>query len=668
MPEKDHFNQLGAEAVYLMREAEAEKKHLTILRDESEEKEGIEELLRKAFYPEKVKASFFHQENTKDPEHRGLRPNGQERTLLFHVTKEILKRRPQMWHLYNTETAEDEEFIIRSGMGFFPHMNREKKMYKIITCGGVDDGKSTLIGRLLYDSATAEAQEKIKEDSYVLRSDGTVDYAMLSAWTKEEAEQGITVTVSYSLFESKSRSFYMADTPGHEEYTKFMAYAASKTQTAIIMIAADKGIVPQTRRHTRICSFMGIRRYVFAVNKMDLMDYDSQVFLQICNEILDMMQEYPDCIIRMIPVAAKKGENICQKSEHMRWYNGDTLLETLEQIPMDDSPRDDLIFCVQRICKSSQMEGNLIRNRTIQGEPASGILREGRQVMVYPAMEEVRIRNLHVMGQKAETAGPGEAVSFELDREVDISRGSIIADIKDIPIEDYIQADILWMADVRLKPGNRYILKAGTRRVVASLIKICYQTDVNTGEHVQTGYLTKNALAKCEFSLQEKIPLACIKDYPELGSFLLIDRVSAQTAASGNITHAGMPDNWEQEGRIVTRQQREECLGQKAYVLLFEEGAASGPLMNRMEQRLMRMGFHTMQLSGEMSRKAEHTIKVLFDAGIVVLLSAPEELQKIIMEDTYFEHRQLDLSKLKDNDIKIKERLRRIQERLLNET
>lgn len=592
MAQPEYFNKMEREAVYRLRELFAFQKEATIASSEAAEETFIRELAEAALYPEKPLLSFQEEQE-----------------------KEFLE------NAWNPKQEDIEVFR------FARQLKSKSCVRRLITCGGVDDGKSTLIGKILYETKSRKEQEAIRNNSAYLRKDGTVDYALLAGTTEEEARQGITVQVSYSVFERGTCSFLMADVPGHEEYTRNMAYAALTSDTAIIMIGANKGIVPQTRRHTRICYFMGIRNMLFAVNKMDMVSYDKHVFDLISEEITQMMQEYPGCSCQIVPVAAKSGTNITKSAEEMPWYSEGSLLDILEKTKECEKAQKEILkkahfsLSVQRICKSSQIKGSVVKKRVIQGEIISGDLKLGDEILVYPTNQSAKVTGIYLLNRDVTMAEAGNPVGVEFDKELDIARGSVLTKADVLTFTDRIEADILWTSDNRLTQGKRYLVKIGTDIVNAAVTKICYQVDVNTGEHRYAEHLTKNALARCELCFSKQIPVTCEKENRILGTMQLIDREICSLAAYGNIVQTISEEAWEKDGREVTASERESALGQKAGMIWFAMEDKSEVYMNYVERYLLRMGFHTIQLIAEEidDRELLH-IKRFLDAGLIVLL------------------------------------------------
>lgn len=518
----------------------------------------------------------------------------------------------------------------RPNMDFFRLARRfalHEPARRLIACGGVDDGKSTLIGRILFDTMSGQEQERIRNDAAYLRKDKTVDYALLAGTSAQEAQQGITVQVSCSAFTYGTVRFLIADVPGHEEYTRNMAYAASGADTAIVMIGANKGIVPQTRRHVRICFFMGIRTMIFAVNKMDAIAYDQTVYRKLCREIERLMEEFEGCRYKIVPAAAKSGENIAAPSEKMRWHSEGTLLAALSYEEGQER-KEAAMFCmpVQRTCKSSQMAGAIVKKRVIQGEAASGSVCVGDEVFVYPTMERAKVSALWQQGKNVPAVRAPLPAGVELDRELDVARGYILTQGDTLAVTDRMDADLLWTSGNRLTQGKRYLAQIGTARALAIVTKILYRTDVNTGEHRYTEYLTKNMLARCEIRFPKPVAAVCEKESRALGAIRLLDRRTHALVAYGNIVHTVSEEAWKENGREVTAEEREFSLGQKAGLILFGEKEAADGQMNFVERYLLGMGFHTIQAApGRLDEEKKQTLQSFLRAGLIVLAALQKE-------------------------------------------
>ncbi len=405
-----------------------------------------------------------------------------------------------------------------------------KGLLKFITCGSVDDGKSTLIGHILYDAKLIYAdQEKALElDSKVGSRSGDIDYSLLLDGLMAEREQGITIDVAYRYFTTDNRSFIVADTPGHEEYTRNMAVGASFADLAVILIDASQGVLVQTRRHARICKLMGIRHFVFAVNKMDLVKYSKSRFDEIVKQIEELKNELLLDDIYIIPLSATEGDNVTVKSENIPWYNGVPLLQYLETVDVDSSEEEEGFYLpVQRVCRPDHTF------RGFQGQIESGSISIGDEIVTLPSNEKAHVKQIFMTDKDVKTAFKGQPVTITLDKEVDVSRGCVIT--KDTNLASYqeLTASILWMDDEQLTAGKDYLVKLGTKTISGIVSEIKYAVDVNTGEHISADSLTKNGIAVCTILLAEPIAVDLFSKHKTLGELILIDRVSNMTSACG---------------------------------------------------------------------------------------------------------------------------------------
>ena len=375
-------------------------------------------------------------------------------------------------------------------------------LLKFITCGSVDDGKSTLIGHILYDSKLlyADQEKALLLDSKVGSRGGAIDYSLLLDGLMAEREQGITIDVAYRYFTTDKRSFIVADTPGHEEYTRNMAVGASFAQLSIILVDAKQGVLVQTRRHARICALMGIHHFVFAVNKMDLVGYSESRFNEIVKDINELSETLGLQDVVIIPVSATEGDNVTKKSPNMPWYTGKALLEHLETVDVSEAENvSEFYLPVQRVSRPNH------EFRGFQGQIESG----------------------------REEAVAGQAVTIQLDKEVDVSRGCVLTNNNEIPVAKGFEATLLWMDDSRLEVGKEYLVKLGTKKIAGVVKSIEFKTDVNTGEHLPADTIVKNEIALCKIGLSDKVVLDEFKKNKTLGELILIDRVSHMTSACG---------------------------------------------------------------------------------------------------------------------------------------
>ena len=473
------------------------------------------------------------------------------------------------------------------------------ELLKFITCGSVDDGKSTLIGHMLYNAKLLFADQKraLELDSRLGANGGEMDYSLLLDGLMAEREQGITIDVAYRYFTTDRRSFIVADTPGHEEYTRNMAVGASFADLSVILVDACHGVLTQTRRHARICALMGIRCFVFAVNKMDLVDYDQRRFRKLSKDIRVLMAEFePDSLV-IIPLSATKGDNITERSSAMPWYRGPTLLQHLETV--DVSRQEEgapFVLPIQRVCRPDS------RFRGFQGQIASGSVRVGDLLTARPSGEQARVKAILEGNRPVSGSSEGRAVTLQLDREIDLSRGDVLEQEAFVLTGSQFMVHLLWMDDVPLTEGKSYLLKLGTQTIGAVVVSIHHKVDVNTGSEVNAQRIWKNELAFCHLATGSPIVFQTFENSRDLGALILIDRLSDQTAACGVIAYS-----LEGERRLtwqtmdVTRQLRETQLGQRAITVWLTglSGAGKSTIANELEKRLVALGRHSMLLDGD---------------------------------------------------------------------
>lgn len=403
-------------------------------------------------------------------------------------------------------------------------------LLKFITCGSVDDGKSTLIGHILYDSKLlyADQEKALLLDSKVGSTGGDIDYSLLLDGLMAEREQGITIDVAYRYFTTDKRSFIVADTPGHEEYTRNMAVGASFADLAVILIDATQGVLVQTRRHARICALMGIHYFVFAVNKMDLANYSRERFDEITEQIHVLANELHLRNVQIIPVSATKGDNITKKSANMPWYEGPAILEYLENVDVTEKGHEEGFYMpVQRVNRPDHTF------RGFQGQIEAGTVRIGDELTVLPSGEKAEVERILIGDKDAESADEGRPVTICLNREIDISRGCVLEKDSKIAVSKVFDATLLWMDDARLADGEDFFVKLGTKKIGGFIRRILYKTDINSGEQVKADTLEKNEIALCEIVLDEAIPVDLFRNHKTMGELILIDRISNMTAACG---------------------------------------------------------------------------------------------------------------------------------------
>ncbi len=499
-----------------------------------------------------------------------------------------------------------------------------KGLLKFITCGSVDDGKSTLIGHILYDSKLLYAdQEKALElDSKVGSREGKIDYSLLLDGLMAEREQGITIDVAYRYFTTDNRSFIVADTPGHEEYTRNMAVGASFADLAVILVDAKQGVLVQTKRHARICSLMGIKNFVFAVNKMDLINYSEEVFQRIEGQIEELTAELSLGNVVIIPLSATEGDNVTKKSENIPWYHGEALLPYLEQVDVEEIQEEKGFYLpVQRVCRPNH------QFRGFQGQIEAGVVSVGDEITTLPSNEKAHVKSIHIGEKEVNTAGKGRPVTIQLDREVDVSRGCVLTAESGVKLASSITTTLLWMDDIPLENGKNYFVKLGTKLIPGVVTEILYTIDVNSGEEKLTEQLNKNEIAAAKVTFSEPIVVDEFKHHKTLGELILIDRVSNMTSACGVVTEVV-----EEKGVAdvkIGANARAALKGQLPVVAEFPVGTEgiTLQLVEKVEKILSNEGRHTY-LYVPRQEKEEVTVqavKHLLAAGIIVLFAGKGE-------------------------------------------
>ena len=489
-------------------------------------------------------------------------------------------------------------------------------LLKFITCGSVDDGKSTLIGHLLYDAKLiyADQEEALLLDSKVGSRGGAIDYSLLLDGLLAEREQGITIDVAYRYFTTDNRSFICADTPGHEEYTRNMACGASFADLAVILVDATQGVLTQTRRHARICALKGIRYFVFAINKMDLVGYSEARFKEIQAQIEALQQELHLHDVKLIPVSATEGDNVTKKSSAMTWYDGPTLLDYLEQVDVSAVHEEGFYMPVQRVCRPNH------EFRGFQGQIESGSIVVGDTITSQPSGEQAEVKKILVADHEAESAFKGQPVTIQLNREVDVSRGCVLEKGSHIRQAANFKAEILWMDDVPLSIDKNFMVLLGTKKIPSILTKIDYRIDINTGEHVETTGLKKNEIALCEIAVTEPIVLDTFDHHRTQGELILIDRISNMTAACGVVRE--IPDGSEQHHFAANQQMRSALNWQEPLAVAFEpaKDGISLATVEEAEYYLVRNGRHTYLYHPSAEADPAPVLRHLLQAGLVVLL------------------------------------------------
>ena len=542
--------------------------------------------------------------------------------------------------------------------------HEQKELLRFITCGSVDDGKSTLIGRMLYEShmlfddhlAALEADSK-----KVGTQEGEIDFALLVDGLAAEREQGITIDVAYRFFSTDKRKYIVADTPGHEEYTRNMATGASTADVAIILVDASQGVLTQTRRHSFIVSMVGVKRIILAVNKLDLVDYSEEVFNQIKSDYTNFANEALTLEeITAIPISALKGDNIVESSENTPWYDGQSVMEYLETVEVAASSQSrPFRMPVQWVNRPNR------EFRGFAGLIGSGCISAGDKIRVLPSGTESTVARIVTYDGDLELAGAGRSVTLTFTDEIDISRGDIITSA-DSPCSsaDQFQARILWMNDSAMMPGRQYLFKSNSQTSPMTLGRLKHRIDVNTLEELPAKVLDMNEIGVCNISLSSRIAFDPYDDDPVLGGFVIVDRMTNNTVGMGLIDFAlRRADNIHWQSMDVTKQSRAEQKGQRPRLIWFTglSGSGKSSIANILEKKLQAMGRHTITLDGdnirhglnrdlgftkadrvENIRRVGETSKLMVEAGLICISSfispfaSEREMVRAMMDEGEF--------------------------------
>ncbi|WP_298718248.1 sulfate adenylyltransferase subunit CysN [uncultured Oceanisphaera sp.] len=572
--------------------------------------------------------------------------------------------------------------LIASDIEQYLQQHEHKSLLRFITCGSVDDGKSTLIGRLLFESKMLFEDQlaAMEADSKKYGTQGEdIDFALLVDGLAAEREQGITIDVAYRFFSTDKRKFIVADTPGHEQYTRNMVTGASTADAAILMVDARKGILTQTRRHSYLMSLLGIRHVVVAINKMDLVDYSEDTFNSIKEDYAQFAEQLNLESITYIPLSAFKGDNIVEPSPNMTWYHGTTLMGYLETVEVDDTrmQRAPFRLPVQWVNRPN------LDFRGFAGTIASGVVKPGDRIRVLPSGKESTVDRIVVHGGELPEAVAGQSVTLTLKDEIDISRGDVIS-TAEVPVEtaDQFESTLVWMHEDAMLPGRPYLLKIGTKTVTASITDIKYQVNVNTLEHVAAKKLDLNGIAVCNISLDRAIAFDDYQSNKDTGGFILIDRLSNNTVAAGMLNFSlRRSQNIHMQHVDVNKDARALAKNQKPAVLWFTglSGAGKSTIANLVEKKLHAQGNHTYLLDGdnvrhglnkdlgftdadrvENIRRVAEVSKLMVDAGLLVLTAfispfrAERRLAREMLDDGEFIEVHVDtpLNVAEERDVK----------------
>ena len=516
----------------------------------------------------------------------------------------------------------------------------DKSLLRFLTCGSVDDGKSTLIGRLLYDADLIMGDQlaALKAESRRFgTTGGDIDFSLLLDGLEDERQQRITIDVAYRFFSTERRSFIVADSPGHEQYTRNMATGASTADLAVLLLDARKGVLAQTRRHSLICSLFGIRHIVLAVNKLDLVGFDRAVFDRISEDYARFAAPLGFASLVMIPLSARDGDNLTDRSPRMPWYEGPSLLDHLENVDVSEPPGDQpLRFPVQWINRpNSEFRG-------FAGTVVAGSVAPGDPVLVMGSARSSRVKEIVTFDGLLPRAVAGDAVTLTLDDEIDVSRGDLLVNPQ-APAEfaDQFAAHLVWMKEETLVPGRSYWLKIGTRTVSATVTALKHRIDVDSGAHIAAHTLDINEIGFCNLATSVPVAFDPYAKSRETGGFILIDRLTQETAGAGVIAFAlRRASNIHWHESAISPTQRAGLKGHQPAVLWLTglSGAGKSTIANRLEQKLLTIGCHTMLLDGdnvrhglnrdlgftdtdrvENIRRVGEVARLMSDAGLIVI-------------------------------------------------
>ncbi len=548
--------------------------------------------------------------------------------------------------------------LIETDILAYLEQHERKEILRFLTCGSVDDGKSTLIGRLLHDSKLLyeDQLEAVRQDSLKVGTQGDeIDLALVVDGLQAEREQGITIDVAYRYFSTSKRKFIIADTPGHEQYTRNMATGASTCDVAVILIDARNGVLTQTKRHSFIASLLGIHHVIVAINKMDLVDYSEEVYTRIHNEYSDFSSKLAIDDIHFIPISALEGDNVVEPSEKMPWYQGSTMMFLLENIHIaSDRNFTDLRFPVQRV---NRPDANF---RGYSGTIESGVIHPGEKIVVLPSMRESRVKAIVTMDGDLEEAYAPMAVTLTLEDEIDVSRGDMLATADNVAkVQDRFEATVVWMSDEPMIPGKQYIIKHCAKQVFGQISTLRHQIDVNTLEQRPAPVLGLNEIGRCELTLSQSVPFDDYGRNRSTGAFIIIDRISNITVGAGMIidaTGVQARAGWDRrpsgelrpEYSRVTGGERALRLGQRPVTLLFTgiSGVGKSTIAYAVERELFDMGRLASVIDGqnlrlgvsrdlgfsaqeraENLRRSAEIAKLMNDSGMICLCAivAPHE-------------------------------------------
>jgi bifunctional enzyme CysN/CysC len=533
-----------------------------------------------------------------------------------------------------------EETNSKKQVDAFIHQQENLSLLRFITCGSVDDGKSTLIGRILFESQALfdDQIQALKRDSDKHGTQGAdIDYALLVDGLSAEREQGITIDVAYRFFSTNNRKFIVADTPGHEQYTRNMVTGASNADVAVILIDARKGVLEQTKRHSFLASLVGIKNIILAVNKMDLIDYDQSIYKSIIKEYQLFVEDLGFENIFNVPVSALNGDNILKSTTNLDWFKGSTLISLLETINCKND-QNEFVMPVQNVIRPN------LDYRAFCGRVSSGVIEVGNTIRSLPSGKTALIESINIGNKKLNKALAGQSISITLDSEIDISRGDVLCKSDAaIEISNIFDVNLAWLSEIDAHKGRNYIAKIGTQKISCQLTDIKYKFNINTLEHMPTKTLGLNDICKATITLNKEVPYTKFYEDHSVGKLILIDPISNQTVGAAMINHSmRRATNIHKHNLSIDRKLREELNGNSSKLLWFTgiSGSGKSTIANSIEKELYAKGIRTYILDGdnirhglnsdlgfndsdrvENIRRVAEVSKLMLDAGIFVISS-----------------------------------------------
>ena len=522
----------------------------------------------------------------------------------------------------------------------FIHSQENLSLLRFITCGSVDDGKSTLIGRILFESQTLFEDQirTLKNDSKKYGTQGNdIDYALLVDGLSAEREQGITIDVAYRFFSTNFRKFIVADTPGHEQYTRNMITGASNADVALILIDARKGVLEQTKRHSFLTSLVGIKNVIVAVNKMDLINYDKSKYQSIISEYKIFAEKLNFSNIYDIPVSALNGDNVLNPSKNLSWFKGPSLIPLLETIDTEDS-NNEFVMPIQNVIRPN------LDYRAFCGRVSSGFIKTGKKIRSLPSGKMATIESIHIGSKKVLKALTGQSVSITLNEEIDISRGDVLCkDDSPIEVSNIFSVNLAWLSEEEGYKGRNYIAKIGTQKTSCQISEIKYKFDVNNLDQIPSKILKLNDICNVTITLNKEVPYTKFQEDRSIGKMILIDPISNQTVGAAMINHSmRRASNIHKHDLAITRELKESMNGNKAKLVWFTgiSGSGKSTIANELEKELFKKGIRTFILDGdnirhglnsdlgftnadriENIRRVSEVAKLMLDAGIFVISS-----------------------------------------------